>query len=523
MQIRHWVKHFLVYGSGVILMNVVPFALIPIYTHAVTPQEYGVLELLNRSQELLLLLVSLGLRSTLLTFYQMEKGKPERQQKLYSTALQFLMASSFVMLAVAGLFAKGGSQLLFASPGYSFAIVLILIATYFESLFQTAALYLQSELKSELYVTVFASRAVFSVLVNVLLVSVWGWGLYGILWATLIQTFISTALLLAYTFAKTGMGFDRELTRDMMRFGLPLVPGAFAMFALNNGDRYFLNAYATQADVGIYGLGYRLGMLTMSLVLMPFGKIWSATMVDISRQTDGPVRLGRIATYLLAACAFSTLGVSLFSPFALRLLTTPAYWDAYKVVPVVGAAYIFYSWTVIMDASFYITKKTAYKSIILALSCAVILPLYGVLIPKFGTMGAAWATLFGFAGFAAISAFYGQRVYRIEYEWSRIAGMFALATGLYLVGTSISPQNWTLSIIFRAVVSLAFPVVLWTFFAQAAERHALVEYLGSMRKWFGNRKASVSEDPVAVPVSTKGADQWPEPNLSSAPAKEPKR
>jgi O-antigen/teichoic acid export membrane protein len=514
LQIRQWVKHFLVYGSGVILMNVVPFVLIPIYTHAVTPQEYGVLELLNRSQELLLLLVSLGLRSTLLTFYQMEKDRPERRKKLYSTALQFLMASSFLMLLVAGMFSKTGSELLFNASGYSKAIILILISTYFESLFQTAALYLQSEIKSELYVTVFASRAVFSVLVNLVLVSYMGWGLYGILWATLTQTFISTALLLVYTFIKTGTGFDPSLARDMMRFGLPLVPGAFAMFALNNGDRYFLNAYATQADVGIYGLGYRLGMLTMSLVLMPFGKIWSATMVDISRQTDGPVRLGRIATYLLAASAFSTLGVSLFSPFALRLLTTPVYWDAYKVVAVVGAAYIFYSWTVIIDASFYITKKTAYKSIILALSCAVVLPMYGILIPRYGTMGAAWATLLGFAAFAAISGFYGQRVYRINYESGRIAGMFAIATALYLLGTVIPPEKWTMSILFRALVSFAYPVVLWVFFATVDERHAMIEYVSSFKKYFSEREAAVAADPVAVPVSTHGADQWPEPNLA---------
>lgn len=506
MKIGHWLKHFLVYGSGVILMNVVPFALIPIYTHAVAPHEYGVLELLNRSQELLLLLVSLGLRSTLLTFYQMEKGSPERQRKLYSTALLFLTGSSLLMLLGAAFFARAGSDLLFGSPTYTQAVLLILAATYFESLFQTAALYLQSELKSSLYVTVFASRAVFSVLVNVVLVSWMGWGLYGILWATVIQTVISTLLLLVYIFSKTGFAFDLALTKDMMRFGLPLVPGAFAMFALNNGDRYFLNIYTTPADVGIYGLGYRLGMITMSLVLMPFGKIWSATMVDISREADGPVRLGRIATYLLAACAFSTLGVSLFTPFVLRLLTTPAYWSAYMVVPIIGAAYIFYSWTVIIDASFYITKKTGYKSLILGLSCLVILPLYAILIQRYGTMGAAWATLGGFAAFAGISAYFGQRVYRIHYEVKRIGMVVAVAAALYLGASLVPPTDWITSIAVRTLACLAYPAILWVFFATRGEKESLLQLLGSLKRRLGME-----------PAPPPAAAEWPEAAISPVP------
>src|SRR6516225_8115303 len=129
-------------------MNLLPALMIPIYTYRISPSEYGVLELLNRSQEILLLFLSFGLRSALLTFYQMGKDEEHRQKNVYSTALQFLIGFGF-LVTVLTLFASGfWSKLLFGTRYYGQAVVLILLGTFFEMVFQMAVLYLQSELKS---------------------------------------------------------------------------------------------------------------------------------------------------------------------------------------------------------------------------------------------------------------------------------------------------------------------------------------------------------------------------------------
>src|SRR5882762_9128923 len=75
LKLGAWIKHLLIYGLGVVLMNVLPALLVPIYTYRISPSIYGVLELLNRSQELLLLIFSFGLSSSLITFYQMSKDE----------------------------------------------------------------------------------------------------------------------------------------------------------------------------------------------------------------------------------------------------------------------------------------------------------------------------------------------------------------------------------------------------------------------------------------------------------------
>src|SRR5437016_5143437 len=109
---NRWIKHFLIYGSGTILLNAIPFFLIPIYTRAVSVSEYGVLELLNRSQDFVLLIITMGMASTLATLYQMEESRTGKLE-LYSTAILFLSLTSLVILVPLGLASHSISRGLF--------------------------------------------------------------------------------------------------------------------------------------------------------------------------------------------------------------------------------------------------------------------------------------------------------------------------------------------------------------------------------------------------------------------------
>jgi O-antigen/teichoic acid export membrane protein len=495
LKLSAWAKHFLVYGLGVILMNLPQVLLIPIYTHRVPPSVYGVLELLNRSQEILLLIFSFGLRSALLTFFQMAGDEPDRQKGVYSTALQFLSTFGIVAILLMILGSRLWSQLLFGNTGYAAAVVLILLATYFEMVFQMAVLYLQSNLKSVLYVSVFSTRAVLAIVLNIILVFWWRWGLMGILWATLLHTAIYAVAILAYMFRRTGFTFDRKMLGEMLRFGFPVMIGAFAGFMLNSGDRYFLNIYTPRAEIGLYGLGYKIGTLSMLLVLMPFGKIWSVTMVDISKKPDGPHQLGKIATYLLCACTFSTLALSLLGPYLIRFFSERSYWEAYRVIPIVGAAYIFYSWSTIMDASFYVTKRTVYKVYSISLAGVIVTLLYWLLIPRYGMMGAAWATLGGYFAFAILTLIYAQRIYFIHYEFGRIALLFGIGTLFYKVGALVPITPGISGLVLRAAIALGFPVALWLGgFLDVTERRALVDSWYSLQSRYLSKAVARTAD-----------------------------
>jgi len=503
LRLNQWAKHFVVYGLGVVLMNLLPALMIPIYTYRISPSIYGVVELLNRSQDILILILSFGLRSAVVTFYQMDQGNPKAQRTVYSTSMGFMAAVSLAVILALLPFSPWISKLLFGSREYNAAVVLILVATYFEVLFQSGVLYLQSELRSVLYVSTYTARSVLAILLNLLLVFWWGWGLMGILWATLIHTSIFAIAVTAYMCRRTGLTFDRKILGELLVFGLPLMIGGFGGFILNNGDRFFLEAFRSSSEVGLYGVGYRLGTVALALVIQPFLKIWSVTMVDISRRPDGRTELGRIATYLLAACIFTTLALSLLGPYLVEWITERSYWQAFRTIPVIGLAYIFFAWTIVMDASFYVTKKTIYKLYDIGLASVVILLLYWWLIPRYGMMGAAWATVGGFASYAGFKAFFAQRVFRIQYELGRIVTVSVIGFLLYEAGAHVATRLVIPGLAMRVGLTLAFPTVLWVGgFITPEERRSLVEYGQSLRTTYLG--SAIAAFQVNTPSVTNG-------------------
>ena len=130
-----------------------------------------------------------------------------------------------------------------------------------------------------------------------------------------------------------------------------------------------------------------------------------------------------------------------------------------------------------MDASFYVTKRTVYKIYSISLAGAFVLLLYRWLIPRFGMMGAAWATLGGYAAYAALTAFYAQRVYAIHYQLRRLTVLFVAALVCYGLGTLIPITPVAIGITLRSLLILAFPFSLWLGgFLKDDERLLLLEH-----------------------------------------------
>jgi peptidoglycan biosynthesis protein MviN/MurJ (putative lipid II flippase) len=89
----------------------------------------------------------------------------------------------------------------------------------------------------------------------------------------------------------------------------------------------------------------------------------------------------------------------------------------------------------------------------------VILVLYVVLIPTYGAMGAALATVGGFAFLAFVTWKTTQRIFPVEYEWGRLLDLTALAVGLWLVSRFLPPTVWAIAA--KGGLWLMWPLLVW--------------------------------------------------------------
>src|SRR5207247_9920788 len=131
------------------------------------------------------------------------------------------------------------------------------------------------EERSASYVAATLANVVITVAATILLVVVWHKGALGVIVGNFTGTLVVYAVLLAYRRFQLGLEFDRNLFRQMQRFGMPLVPSGLALWAIDFSDRFLLLKLKTAGEVGLYSVGVRVSTAIL-LLLLALRTAWPA-------------------------------------------------------------------------------------------------------------------------------------------------------------------------------------------------------------------------------------------------------
>jgi len=465
MNNRSFLKHAAVYGLANLLVKASGFVLLPLYTRCLTPSDFGLLEVLGRLAETVgTILMFGGFRQALLTFYQQSQHEAERRRVVVT------LLSLFGLTGLLG----GGLMLALARPlaellnGYMHAgtpaihvglLRLAILAILLDPLSQFPMALIQARMESVRFVSITLTQFFVRIALCVLLVKYLQGGVAGALGATALMGLLFGLTLSARELLRGLARPSLEQVHTMLRFTLPLVPGGLCFFLMHHGDRFFLLRYCGTEDVGTYALGYKLALAAGMFSLSPLYMVWSAQMYQEAKLPTAPVVFGAMFTRILTAYLLVALAVALFQDEVVHLLGSAAYARASSVVAPVLLAYFFQSAASLMDAGLYVRHRTGLKLGITLVSTAVMLACYAVLIPKLGGMGAAFATLIGFAFLAVCTWVVTQRVFPVRYEWPQLLAMLLLAMGLWLLSRLLPVAAWTWPV--KGGLWLLWPTVVW--------------------------------------------------------------
>jgi O-antigen/teichoic acid export membrane protein len=465
MNHRSFVKHAAVYGLASLLVQAGGFVLLPLYTHCLTPSDYGVLEVLGRLAETVgTCLMFGGFRQALLTFYQQSQCESDRRRVVSTTlglfGLTGLLGGGLVLALASPLSGLLRGFMHGDSSGISPNLLrLAILAILLEPLSQLPLTLIQARVESVRFVSITLTQFLVRVGLCVLFVKCLAGGVAGALWATVLMGTVFGLGLCTRELIRCPAWPNLAQLRALLRFALPLMPGGLCFFAMHHGDRFFLLRYCGTEDVGIYALGYKLALAAGMFSLSPLYMVWSAQMYREAKEPNAPEVFGTVFTRILAAYLLVALGVALFQDEVVRLLGGAAYARASLVVPPVLLAYFFQSAASLMDAGLYVRHRTGLKLGITLATTTVMLLAYGVLIPWYGSVGAAVATLIGFTFLAVCTWAVTQRVFPVRYEWPRLGAMLALALVLWLLARGLPAGVWGWP--GKLGLWLLWPAVVW--------------------------------------------------------------
>lgn len=471
------IKHSAIYGTGIVLSKIVGFIMLPIYTRFLTPQDYGVLQLLVLTTDIISMVIAVGISNAVLRFYYQYEKQEDRNEVVSTALLSSIIIFAFFFIFLFQL-SPFFSDLVFHDRHYILYFKLIFLNLLLTAGYEVPLVFIRAQQKSAKFVKLSLIRLILQLSLNIYFVVILRKGVLGILYSTIISSVLMSLYLSLDTFRQVKFHFSMNKAKELYKYGGPLIFSNIGAFVLTFSDRYFLKFYATLSDVGIYSLGYKFAMLMSIFVIAPFNQIWSAQMFEIANKDGANHIFKKVFTHFALVLVIFGLFLSLFTKDAIRLMANPSFWEAYKVVPVVVLAYMIYGFFMMSRVGILVSKRTGHLALITVVASCFNLLFNYLFIPRFTTMGAAWATVLSFLIRFLGVYFISQRIMPISYEWLKISKLFALAALFYFFST-FSPYHSLLSSIgFNTLLFSVFLVVLYKIdFLSNDEKRKLVFYI----------------------------------------------
>ena len=485
-------KHTLVYGLGTGITSLIGAMLLPVYTRFLTPDDYGVLEMISVSSTILTGLLPLGVNMAAFRFTLYDSAEDvERQRVILSTAHFFVIGATICVVAPLLLASPGVAAWLLGDAAYAPLVALSLVSVVLQSAIVIPMAKLRIDENSSLFAVVNIARFLVSLAFTIYFVVALKQGVYGIMVAGVLTSIPFALFFLFIALRWLKYEFSPPLLWKMLAFGIPLLTLTLSSTILNVADRFFLKQFSDLEQLGLYSVGYRIGQFIM-LPVAALQTAWPAVMFSIAKTSSARKFFSSFLTYYLLGFTFLGLALSVLAKEFIEVFTSQSFFSAYHIVPVIVLSYIFYGLYFVTAIGVNIEKKTQYLTLTVGGSAIVHLLLNALIIPRYGQMGAAVSTLVSFALMALSSALISLRFYFIPYEYTRIAKIVVAALIVYAASSIWQGNGLLISVLLKLVLLSCFPVILYIAgvfsehelaVAKEAVRDTLSGWYRSLRSW----------------------------------------
>src|SRR3954454_19974241 len=401
-------RHSLSYGVGGLTSRFLAIFMLPIYTSYVSAGDYGRIEILLAAMAVAVIVIRGGSNFGFIRFYFLEKD-PEYRRRLIRTVFWAQMGYSTLALALCILFApqiadglgvayEPGAGLQGSGTSLVIATAVLLWANV--NYAQMTNLF-RAEQRSVAFSIATLANIAITVPLTVILVVIYKEGPLGIIVGNLSGTLVLYVILLAYRREQLGLQFDGKLLHALNRFGLPLMAAALALWVTNFCDRLMLSKLLhganRLAEVGQYSLANKISS-AMVLLFTAFQVAWPAYAYSIEDEKAAKRAYSYVLTSLMFVAAWVAIALSLFAPWIVHTLAQKhGYWPADTAVPALAYSSVFYAGFTVVTIATGRTRQTQFNWVAAAFAAVLNFTLNLWLIPAYGMLGAAYATLAAYA------------------------------------------------------------------------------------------------------------------------------
>ncbi len=443
-------------GAGTFASKVLVLLLMPFYTSILSEGEFGTADLISQTANLLIPLAAVGICDGIFRF---TLDSSEDKKTVLSTGMAILLAGSAAICALAQLL-----RFFDALDEYIWLIILYVVAANIHLAF---ANFIRAQGKNMLFAVQGIINTALTVILNIAFLAGLHMGSVGYVLSVVIADLCLSVLL----FFVAGLyryisprAVDIQVAKKMLKFSIPYIPTTVMWLITSVSDRYIVTAYRSVEENGLYAAAYKLPTL-LSLISGFFIEAWHFSAVKDSSEEERSSFFGSVYDNFLGFMFFAGSAIIACAQIFTRILLADSYFESWRYVPVLVIATVFSTLVSFLGSVYFLKKKSALSMLTAMAGALTNIILNFILIPKWGAMGAAAATLVCYLLVYVIRAIDTRRYVR-----------FKLHTVRLIINTtllSVQMCAWFMPYKYMWVAQLVIPLMILVFNGQGIFRSIL--------------------------------------------------
>lgn len=386
------------------------FFMLPLYTHWLSPVDYGTTDIINTYAMLLLNVIACDISDAIFIF---PVGAEEKKIKHYfSTGFFFqIMCSIIVAIVFLGLSHIKSNNSFFTHIWFIYGILI-------SNLFQK---YVQDFCRGINKMSVFS----FTGIINSLTIALFSillipqMEVQGYVFAIIIANIITGLFTFFYSHSYQYLSlkaFNISALREMLHFSIPLMPTAIMWWLISGLNRPLLEEYCSLFAVGLLAVALKLPSL-INLIFGFFQQAWTITVIEEYKKKDFFLYYNKMYRIILTVQVACCIFIILFSRSFIHLMTTEEYYQAWKYIPLLAIGVIFSNISAFTGTIFSAAHKTSYTFYSVITGGVVSIICNFLFIPNFGLWGACLSIILAHLASCLSRIYFSSKFVKFTNSW----------------------------------------------------------------------------------------------------------
>jgi O-antigen/teichoic acid export membrane protein len=368
--------------------KILTFLLVPLYTSVLSTEEYGSVDIITTTVNLLYPVLTLSIFDATLRF---ALDKKYDNKAVFSTSM-LLTGVASVILLIATPFLKGTDNL-FGQYWW-----------FFVGIFVTSALQmcLSNYIKGCDKTKIFAIQGILYTVVFLLL-NIWFLlflkiGLKGYLLSMIIACAASCLYMLLASKCYSDLvpfTIDKKVCKEMLSYSVPMILTSIAWWINASADKYMILGLVGVGANGLYGVAHKIPTIFSTFSNL-FSQAWRISAISTYDEADKQAYYSKVYKVYSLICIYGCLILTFASQLIAKILFKADFYQAWMLVPPLVLAALFEAYAGFLASTYAAAKKTKFLSISTCIGAVVNIILNFALIKAIGTIGAPIATMLSF-------------------------------------------------------------------------------------------------------------------------------